>query len=154
DLGGRPLRRGRRGGGPEPDQRRGGACGHRRDGDPQPPLAAEPVGLLTPTNEELGRPRAPWRRRLHEVIFESETPAGRRFDKWIVAAILVSVAVVVVDSVPTFRLRFGTALDATEWFFTLLFTVEYLARLAGVRNQLRYAFSFFGIVDLLSVLPT
>ena len=112
------------------------------------------MGLLTPTNEELGRPALPWRRRLHEVIFESETPAGRRFDKWIVAAILVSVSVVVVDSVSTFRLRFGTTLDMIEWFFTLVFTVEYLARLAAVRNQLRYAFSFFGIVDLLSVLPT
>jgi voltage-gated potassium channel len=112
------------------------------------------MGLLTPTNEELGRPERPWRRRMHEVIFESDTPAGRRFDKWIVAAILVSVGVVVVDSVPTFRLRFGGPLNAAEWFFTLLFTVEYLARLASVQNQLRYAFSFFGIVDLLSVLPT
>lgn len=112
------------------------------------------MGLLTPTNEELGWPAAPWRRRLHQVIFESETPAGRRFDKWIVAAILVSVTVVVIESVPTFRLRFGGTLKGIEWFFTLLFTVEYLARLAAVRNQLRYAFSFFGIVDLLSVLPT
>ncbi len=112
------------------------------------------MGLLTPTNAELGRPAAPWRRRLHEVIFESETPAGRRFDKWIVAAILVSVTVVVIESVPTFRLRLGGTLKGIEWFFTLLFTVEYLARLAAVRNQLRYAFSFFGIVDLLSVLPT
>jgi len=112
------------------------------------------MGFLTPTNEDLGRPPQPWRARLHEVIFESETPAGRRFDKWIVAAILVSVGVVVIDSVPSVRLRFGAVLNATEWFFTLLFTVEYLARLASVRNQLRYAFSFFGIVDLLSVLPT
>jgi voltage-gated potassium channel len=112
------------------------------------------MGLLTPTNEELGRPGAPWRRRLHQVIFESETPAGRRFDKWIVWAILVSVGVVVVDSVPGFHLRFGGALNAAEWFFTGVFTIEYLARLASVRNQLRYAFSFFGIVDLLSVLPT
>jgi voltage-gated potassium channel len=112
------------------------------------------MGLLTPTNEELGRPREPWRQRLHEVIFESETPAGRRFDKWIVWAILVSVSVVVVDSVPGFHLRFGTALNAAEWFFTVVFTVEYLARLVAVRWQLRYVFSFFGIVDLLSVLPT
>lgn len=112
------------------------------------------MGLLAPTNEDLGRPRAPWRRRLFEVIFESDTPGGRAFDKWIVVAILVSVGVVVVDSVDTFHRRFGGPLNAAEWFFTLLFTVEYLARLGAVRNQLRYAFSFFGIVDLLSVLPT
>lgn len=109
---------------------------------------------MTPTNGELGRPQAPWRRRLHEVIFESDTAAGQRFDKWIVAAILVSVGIVVIDSVPSFRLRFGSTLNAAEWFFTAVFTIEYLARLAAVRNQLRYAFSFFGIVDLLSVLPT
>lgn len=112
------------------------------------------MGTMTPTNGELGRPETPWRRRLHEVIFESDTAAGQRFDKWIVAAILVSVGIVVIDSVPSFRLRFGTYLNAAEWFFTVVFTIEYLARLAAVRNQLRYAFSFFGIVDLLSVLPT
>jgi voltage-gated potassium channel len=112
------------------------------------------MGFLTPANEDLGPPEQPWRRRMYQVIFESETPAGRRFDKWIVAAILVSVGIVVVDSVPTFRLRFGTVLTAAEWFFTILFTVEYIARLVSVKNQLRYAFSFFGIVDLLSILPT
>ena len=112
------------------------------------------MGLLTPTDAELGKPAQPWRRRLFGVIFESDTPAGRRFDKWIVVAILVSVGVVVIDSVATFRLRYGSVLNAAEWFFTLLFTVEYLARLASVRYQLRYAFSFFGIVDLLSILPT
>lgn len=112
------------------------------------------MALFTPDNSELGRPDHPWRRRMYEVIFESDTPAGRRFDKWIVAAILVSVGVVVIDSVPSIHRRFGGVLNAAEWFFTVVFTIEYLARLASVRNQLRYAFSFFGIVDLLSVLPT
>ncbi|HVE51795.1 MAG TPA: ion transporter, partial [Ramlibacter sp.] len=112
------------------------------------------MGLLTPTHRDLGPPDTPWRRRMYGVIFESDTPAGRRFDKWIVAAILVSVGVVVIDSVPTFHRRYGTVLDVAEWFFTLLFTAEYIARLVSVRNQLRYAFSFFGIVDLLSILPT
>ena len=79
--------------------------------------------------------------RLYRVIFESDTPAGRLFDKVIVATILVSVAVVMADSVP-------------EWCFTALFTIEYLARLASVRHQMRYVRSFFGIVDLLAVLPT
>jgi voltage-gated potassium channel len=110
---------------------------------------------MVPGNEsDLGKPPQPWRRRMHEVIFESETPAGRAFDKWIVAAILVSIGVVVADSVPGLHRRFATGFNVAEWFFTLLFTVEYIARLLSVQRQLRYALSFFGIVDLLSVLPT
>lgn len=110
---------------------------------------------MIPGNEsELGKPPQPWRRRLHEVIFESETPEGRLFDKVIITAILVSVGVVIADSVPALHLRFRGTFDAVEWFFTILFTIEYLARLASVQRQLKYALSFFGIVDLLSVLPT
>lgn len=110
---------------------------------------------MIPGNEsELGKPPQPWRRRMHEVIFESETAEGRLFDKVIITAILVSVAVVIADSVPALHLRYRGVLNATEWFFTLLFTVEYIARLASVQRQLKYALSFFGIVDLLSVLPT
>ena len=110
---------------------------------------------MVPGNEsELGKPEQPWRRRMHEVIFESETPAGRAFDKVIVTAILVSVGVVIADSVPALHQRFRTAFNIAEWFFTVLFTVEYLARLLSVKRQLKYALSFFGIVDLLSVLPT
>lgn len=110
---------------------------------------------MIPGNEaELGKPTEPWRRRLHEIIFESETPEGRLFDKVIIVAILVSVAVVILDSVPSVHQRHRTAFNVVEWFFTILFTVEYLARLVSVRRQLKYALSFFGIVDLLSVLPT
>jgi voltage-gated potassium channel len=110
---------------------------------------------MIPGNEaELGKPTEPWRRRMYEVIFESETPAGRLFDKCIVVAILVSVAVVVLDSVPPLHERYRLAFELTEWFFTALFTLEYLARLLSVKRQLRYALSFFGLVDLVSVLPT
>jgi voltage-gated potassium channel len=107
-----------------------------------------------PVPDGLGRPPAGWRLRLYQVIFESDTPAGRLFDKVIVAAILVSVAIVIADSVHDWHVRYRSAFDAAEWFFTGLFTLEYLARLAAVRNQMRYARSFFGIVDLLAVLPT
>ncbi|MDB5858331.1 MAG: ion transporter [Ramlibacter sp.] len=103
---------------------------------------------------DLGRPPSGWRRRMYEVIFESDTPAGRTFDKVIIAAILLSVAVVIADSVPTLHQRHITVFDAVEWFFTVLFSLEYLARLASVQKPLRYMRSFFGIVDLLSVLPT
>jgi voltage-gated potassium channel len=110
---------------------------------------------MIPGNESaLGKPPQRWRRRMHEVIFESETPQGRLFDKVIVTAILVSVAVVIADSVPALNQRYRHVFNVLEWFFTFLFTVEYLARLASVKRQLKYALSFFGIVDLLSVLPT
>jgi voltage-gated potassium channel len=110
---------------------------------------------MIPGNQhELGRPPAGWRRRAFEIIFESETAEGRAFDKLIVAAILVSVAVVVADSVQAWNLRFRSWFDAAEWFFTLLFTVEYLARIASVQRPWKYVTSFFGIVDLLAVLPT
>jgi voltage-gated potassium channel len=110
---------------------------------------------MVPGNEQqLGKPPHGWRRRAHEVIFESETPAGRTFDKVIVTAILVSVAVVIADSVQPWHQRFRLAFDTAEWLFTLLFTVEYIARLLSVERPGRYARSFFGIVDLLAVLPT
>src|SRR6478735_2180182 len=95
---------------------------------------------------DLGRPPEGWRRRLFGVIFESDTPAGRLFDKVIVAAILVSVAIVVADSVPDWHARYRLWFVTAEWFFTALFTLEYLARLAAVTHQMRYVRSFFGIV--------
>ena len=85
--------------------------------------------MLPGTQQELGRPHAGWRRRLHEIVFESETPAGRAFDVVLVAAILVSVAVVIADSVPDWHQRHGTAFTAAEWCFTLMFTVEYICLL-------------------------
>ena len=95
-----------------------------------------------------------WRDRLHEVVFEADTPAGKTFDVALLVAIVVSVAVVMLDSVATIRDRFGPVLSLLEWFFTILFTLEYAARLLSVGRPLRYAVSFFGVVDLLSILPT
>jgi voltage-gated potassium channel len=95
-----------------------------------------------------------WRRRLHEVIFEADTPAGRAFDIALLLAILLSVVAVLLESVAAIQAAYGRALLIAEWFFTLLFTVEYILRLLCVRRPLRYAASFFGIVDLLAVVPT
>ena len=103
---------------------------------------------------DFGKPAGGLRRRMYEVIFESDTPAGRTFDKVVVAVILLSVAVVIADSVPHWRARMQGPFDIAEWLFTALFTAEYLARLASVERPWRYARSFFGVVDLLSVLPT
>lgn len=98
--------------------------------------------------------QAAWRRRLHTIIFESDTPAGRAFDIVLLASILASVAVVMLDSVGAIHSRHGPLLAALEWSFTLLFSAEYLLRLVSVRRPLAYAGTFFGVVDLLAILPT
>jgi voltage-gated potassium channel len=99
-------------------------------------------------------PGSRWRSKLHEVIFEADTPAGKAFDLTLLVAILASVLVVVLESVPSVRANYGRELWVAEWGFTILFTVEYVLRLIAVRQPARYARSFFGIVDLLAVLPT
>lgn len=95
-----------------------------------------------------------WRSKLHEVIFEADTPSGKAFDVALLVVILASVLVVLLESVPSVRADHGRTLWVAEWTFTVLFTVEYLLRLLSVRQPARYARSFFGIVDLLAVLPT
>jgi voltage-gated potassium channel len=98
--------------------------------------------------------RARWRDRLYEIIFESDTPAGRLFDEVLLVAILLSVLAVMLESVPEVRAEWGGTLRAAEWTFTVLFSVEYVLRLISARNPRRYAGSFFGIVDLLAILPS
>ena len=100
------------------------------------------------------RPNARWRNIIHEVIFEAETSAGKAFDVALIWAIILSVVAVLLESVKSIRIVYGNELYAIEWFFTLLFTVEYILRLISVRKPFRYAFSFFGLVDLLAIIPT
>lgn len=102
----------------------------------------------------LGKPLRGWRLRLYTIIFEADTRAGRLFDQWLIAVILLSVALVIVSSVQTVDSRFQGWLDVLEWFFTVAFTLEYLARLSCVRNPMRYVLSFYGLIDLLALLPT
>ena len=94
------------------------------------------------------------RYRWYRLIFHHDCKDERDFDLWLIAAILASVAVVILDSVPAIKAQWHGALYLAEWFFTLLFTAEYVVRLWVVRKPLRYARSFFGIIDLLSILPT
>jgi voltage-gated potassium channel len=94
------------------------------------------------------------RQRLHEIIFEADTAAGKWFDALLIASIIASVILVMMDSVEAMRTLYGPWLNVGEWLFTLLFTAEYLLRLFCVRRPLMYARSFFGVVDLLAVLPT
>jgi voltage-gated potassium channel len=99
-------------------------------------------------------PLGPRRQRLHEIIFEADTPAGKLFDLLLLLSICGSVVVVMLESVLAVRQRFGPELRALEWTFTVLFTVEYLLRLASVRHPRRYMTSTFGLIDLLAVFPT
>jgi voltage-gated potassium channel len=94
------------------------------------------------------------RRRLHEIIFEADTPGGRFFDAALIVSIVISVILVMLDSVGWIRASWGDMLYTAEWIFTLLFTVEYALRLYCVGRPLKYATSFFGIVDLFAILPT
>ncbi len=95
-----------------------------------------------------------WKDRLHEVIFEADTPAGKAFDVVLLWCILLSVAAVVLESVKGIEAVYGSWLRFAEWGFTILFTIEYVLRLMCVRRPAAYARSFFGVVDLLAILPT
>ncbi|HRZ42313.1 MAG TPA: ion transporter [Bacteroidales bacterium] len=94
------------------------------------------------------------RNRLHEIIFEAETREGKMFDLILMAAILVSVVVVILDSVASVRLRYHMLFITLEYIFTGLFTIEYALRIYSVKSPVRYITSFFGIIDLISILPT
>ena len=117
-----------------------------------------PSGNATPRQQRpadpavyFGRPAPGWRERLFTIIFEADTMPGRIFDFSLIATILLSVTVVMLDSIEGIHLRHGRLLDALEWLFTIVFTLEYIGRLACVRHPMRYATSFFGIIDLLSI---
>jgi voltage-gated potassium channel len=95
-----------------------------------------------------------WRSRLHEIIFEADTPAGKAFDVALIVSIVLSVIAVMLDSMAVVREQYRPVLYAVEWGFTILFTVEYVFRLICIGRPLKYATSFFGIVDLLAIIPT
>lgn len=95
-----------------------------------------------------------WKDRIHEIIFEADTPEGKWFDIILLVLILGSVMVVLVDSVPWIHDQYGDALYLAEWIFTILFTIEYLLRIYSVIRPVKYMTSFFGVIDLISILPT
>lgn len=100
------------------------------------------------------QPISPWRSKIHEIIFEADTPAGKRFDIILILSIGLSVIAVMLDSVQSVRAEWGQWLMFAEWFFTILFTLEYSLRLISLVKPSLYAKSFFGVVDLLAILPT
>ena len=92
--------------------------------------------------------------RMHEIIFDADDPHAKAFDVALIILILVSVLTVLLESVSPIRMRHGTFLRAAEWGFTIIFTIEYVLRLICVKTPLRYARSFFGVIDLLAIIPT
>jgi voltage-gated potassium channel len=95
-----------------------------------------------------------WRNQMHEVIFEADTPAGKWFDVLLLISIGISVIVVMLDTIPFISDNYGDLMLIVEWAFTILFTIEYVLRLFSVKQPLKYAGSFFGMVDLLAILPS
>jgi voltage-gated potassium channel len=94
-----------------------------------------------------------WRHRLHTIIFESETRAGRLFDTLLLLMILLSIAVVMLDSIASLHRVYGDIFLILEWAFTIVFTIEYILRLMSVGRPILYAMSILGLIDLLSILP-
>lgn len=97
---------------------------------------------------------AAWRERVRVIIFEADTPTGKLFDVALLGAIIASVVTIMLDSVASIRAEYGYALKVAEWAFTALFTIEYVLRLICVPFPLQYARSFFGVVDVVSILPS
>ena len=97
---------------------------------------------------------SPWRKKVHEIIFEADTPAGKLFDVTLLIMISLSIIVVMLESVEPVRKEYGSLLNIVEWGLTILFTLEYVMRIIAVRNPWKYIFSFYGLVDLISIVPT
>jgi voltage-gated potassium channel len=96
----------------------------------------------------------PWRSRLHDIIYESNTTAGKLFDVSLLGLIVASILVVMLDSVERWHRLYGDIFFVLEWAFTILFTIEYILRLISIKKPLAYVFSAFGIIDLLAIIPS
>ena len=94
-----------------------------------------------------------WKEKLHDVIYGTDTPAGKLFDIILLIAILISILLVMLESIENFDNRYHDIIDISEWIITFLFTIEYFARIISIKKPSKYIFSFYGIVDLLSTIP-
>lgn len=95
-----------------------------------------------------------WRFKLHEVIYESNTPAGKVFDISVLAAIFASIVIVMLDSIAGLHAQYGDLFYTLEWIFTILFSIEYILRLISIRKPFSYVFSLLGIIDLVALIPS
>ncbi len=95
-----------------------------------------------------------WKQKIHEIIFEADTPAGKYFDVTLLYAIILSVLAVLLETVPSLKDSYGDIFFYMEWGFTILFSIEYILRVISVGKPFKYIFSFMGIIDFLSIVPT
>lgn len=102
---------------------------------------------------EKGTKSLTWREKLHEVIYEADTPMGKAFDVLLIILILLSVVLVMLESVKEVDAKYHDLLLALEWGVTIFFSIEYILRLISINKPLRYIFSFYGIIDLISTIP-
>lgn len=94
-----------------------------------------------------------WKIKLHEIIYEADTPNGKTFDIILIFAIIASIILVMLESVESFDKEYHNFLNISEWVITILFTIEYIARIISIKNPRKYIFSFYGIIDLLATIP-
>ena len=97
---------------------------------------------------------ATWKEKMYNTFFDHDSPSGKAFDVFFLLAIVLSIVVVMLDSVPDFHEKYRSLFHTLEWIFTIIFSIEYVLRLAFSKKPLKFAFSFLGIVDLLAILPT
>ena len=102
---------------------------------------------------QKSKPR-PWRNKLHDIIYESNTKAGKAFDVALLLLIVLSIVVVMLDSIKSFNRQYAHLIGVLEWTFTILFTLEYILRIISIQKPWRYVFSFLGIIDLLAIIPS
>lgn len=113
------------------------------------------MSKLRPEYSKINQKQAPaWKVKMHEVIFEADTPMGKLFDVILLWAIVLSVVAVMLETVDAFSDRHREGMIIAEWVFTILFSIEYILRLLSVGKPMKYATSFMGVIDLLSILPT
>ena len=94
-----------------------------------------------------------WRDKMHDIIYEADTPVGKAFDIVLLLFIIVSIVVVMLESVVSIQVKYANILNCAEWIITILFTLEYIARVVSIKKPKSYIFSFYGVIDLLSTIP-
>ncbi|MDF0705966.1 ion transporter [Flagellimonas okinawensis] len=99
------------------------------------------------------KPQPKWKNKLHEVIYEADTPSGKLFDIVLFILIIFSVVLVMLESIDDFDQHYHGILLTLEWIVTIFFTLEYIARLVSIKKPLKYVFSFYGVIDFLSTIP-
>ena len=105
-------------------------------------------------NAKSDKPLKPWQEKMHEVIYEADTPAGKIFDLLLLVMIVISIVAVMMESIKSINFKYGYELNVLEWIITALFSLEFIARLACISKPMKYVTSFYGIVDILSILPS